>query len=779
MTPTKPRKLTPRQKASYADTGLLRLKELAQDSRLARLVAANPNASPDLLLELSHSDDKAVRKACTSNANTPVEALLKLGAQFPEQLLENPVFDLLLLAHPGLFEELPTATLNSLLKRDQVPVGLIRWAWKHRGESTLHSLLMNPNMPADVVEELCKSKDTQVRLEAQLHCTRKLPQWADKNIDESNLISKPELKSMLVIDDSAKEVRFVKSIVELTDTKTSIRCIKCLPDSAREHIGKFTSIGDILKSLASDESIHVRSSVALNKNTPPVVLIELAQDSFAEVRRAVAENKSAPSSSLCHLSKDDDKYVRFKVAKNESASPISLSSLARQSDQLAGFVARNPGTTEELLAQLAVDSSGHVRAFVATNSRIPVDIFFMLMADEDARVRRALCENPRLTPDAQLALASDQDDYVRLSLASRWSNIPLSKEVLSILARDSCRDVRFEVAREPGLPVEVEKVLCNDDDSEIREEIAKNSGSQLVLRLLSSDHDKYVRGFVASSEYTDGKTLASLAGDKEVLVRAAAAGNANTPAAALCKLSDDDTYCHESEKLVSLEVAGNTNAPGELLAILASNNDVTVRCRVASGLQVPIDVLVRLSRDPEWSVRLHSARHKMLPQKDLERLAKDNCDIVRKLACKKLLSLEAKFTNKADDLLETGRNTPCITDELTDNNSVQALVASACTGTTPSPGRRLLFTLPECPANLLAKNFRSRNWLERFAIAGNPSTPEAVLERMANEGNQLVRRAAASNLARRAASDEPQLFSEQSSPSSSKRRTGSGPRVAI
>ena len=74
------------------------------------------------------------------------------------------------------------------------------------------------------------------------------------------------------------------------------------------------------------------------------------------------------------------------------------------------------------------------------------------------------------------------------------------------------------------------------------------------------------------------------------------------------------------------------------------------------------------------------------------------------------------------------------------------LLKAACNGSAPSPGRRFLLTLPQCPANLLAKNFRSRSWLERFAIAGNPSTPEAVLERIANEGNQLVRRAARANL---------------------------------
>lgn len=758
MSPIKPRKITPRQEAASAETAAERLIQLATDLKLASLVAVHPNATPDLLLELSHSADKAVRKACTSNANTPVEALLELGSQFPEQLLENPVFDLLLLAHPGLFEELPTATLNSLLKRDQVPVELIRWAWKHRGESTIHSLLMNPNTPADVVEELCKSKDSQVRLAAQLHCARKLPQWADKNIDESNLMSRSELKGMLVIGDSAKEVKYLKSIVDLTDIKTSIRCIQCLPDSAKEHIGKFTSRGEILKSLANDESIPVRSSVATNINTPPEVLVKLAQDSITEVRRAVAKNKSAPLSSLNYLSKDDDKYIRIRVAKNESTSSVTLTTLARQSDELAECVAHNPRATEELLAQLARNSSRKVRACVATNSRIQVDTLVMLMVDEDAGVRCALCGNTQLTPEAQLALASDQDDDVRLSLASCWSNIPVSKDVLAILAGDRCIDVRFAVARTPGLPIEVEKVLCNDIDREIREKIAKTSKSLLALRLLSNDPDKYVRYFVASSEYIDGEALAALAGDKEELVRVAVAENTNTSAATLYQLADDDAYCFESGKLVSLEVASNINAPSELLAIFASYEDVTTRCRVASNPRVPIDALVKLSKDLEKSVRQISAWNEMLPQKDLERLAKDNCENVQKSAREEMLSRKKKLTNKANDLLGIGINILCNKDKLSDD--VQALVASACTGSTPSSGRRLLFTLPQCPANLLAKNFRSRSWLERFAIAGNPSTPEVVLERMANEGNQVVQRAARANLALRTAKAD-QLFAQE------------------
>jgi len=75
MSPAKPRKLTPRQEAASVDTATDRLRELAGDPKLARLVAANPSASAELLLELSRREEKAVRKACTSHANTPVKAI--------------------------------------------------------------------------------------------------------------------------------------------------------------------------------------------------------------------------------------------------------------------------------------------------------------------------------------------------------------------------------------------------------------------------------------------------------------------------------------------------------------------------------------------------------------------------------------------------------------------------------------------------------------------------------------------------------------------------------
>jgi hypothetical protein len=63
MSPTKPYALTPLQEASATDASAERLKTLAADPKLARLVAANPNASTGLWLALSLSLDKAERMA--------------------------------------------------------------------------------------------------------------------------------------------------------------------------------------------------------------------------------------------------------------------------------------------------------------------------------------------------------------------------------------------------------------------------------------------------------------------------------------------------------------------------------------------------------------------------------------------------------------------------------------------------------------------------------------------------------------------------------------------
>jgi hypothetical protein len=71
--------------AKSPDTPADRLKELAvQSAALARLVARNESAMPELLEQLSHHSDATVRKGVCAHASTPPEALGRLGGQLPQ-----------------------------------------------------------------------------------------------------------------------------------------------------------------------------------------------------------------------------------------------------------------------------------------------------------------------------------------------------------------------------------------------------------------------------------------------------------------------------------------------------------------------------------------------------------------------------------------------------------------------------------------------------------------------------------------------------------------------
>ena len=62
-----------------------------------------------------------------------------------------------------------------------------------------------------------------------------------------------------------------------------------------------------------------------------------------------------------------------------------------------------------------------------------------------------------------------------------------------------------------------------------------------------------------------------------------------------------------------------------------------------------------------------------------------------------------------------------------------------------APGNKRLFAFlcDDAPADALAKAQRSTDWLERAAIAMNPNTPPEVVQRLAKDGNAVVRSVAA------------------------------------
>ena len=90
------------------------------------MVAQNDSCPPALLRELAGNKDKLTRQAVASNPNTNKDTLLKLASEFPQEFLDNPILDLLLLENPNLLGEMPQNSLISLLKEVNVPISFFK-----------------------------------------------------------------------------------------------------------------------------------------------------------------------------------------------------------------------------------------------------------------------------------------------------------------------------------------------------------------------------------------------------------------------------------------------------------------------------------------------------------------------------------------------------------------------------------------------------------------------------------------------------------------------------
>lgn len=173
------------EEAGNEQTSGARFRELAHlDPKLAIAVAQNPHAPPDLLQALSRSDDAArtnrgeinplaattqtsaseIRSCVAANPNTPIEVLWKLGVEFPQQLLENPVLSLLLLESPNLIEEIPQQTLRRLFELETVPDYLCQQLLSHPDSILRRAIADSRDTSIKTLQHLARDSDRDIRL---------------------------------------------------------------------------------------------------------------------------------------------------------------------------------------------------------------------------------------------------------------------------------------------------------------------------------------------------------------------------------------------------------------------------------------------------------------------------------------------------------------------------------------------------------------------------------------------------------------------------------------
>jgi hypothetical protein len=126
-------------------------------------IAIDPNTNPELLRKIATVADLELRRLVASNPNTPIDVLWQLGIDFPETILNNPIFELLQLEQLHLAATIPHATLTSLLQCERVPKSFLEYAVSQQDYSLWLAVAYNPHTPRTLLENLARKSRHQDR----------------------------------------------------------------------------------------------------------------------------------------------------------------------------------------------------------------------------------------------------------------------------------------------------------------------------------------------------------------------------------------------------------------------------------------------------------------------------------------------------------------------------------------------------------------------------------------------------------------------------------------
>jgi hypothetical protein len=682
-----------------------------QGESIDRLLAKHPNVSAQLLEQLSHSSDRATRKAVTLHPNTPKDALLKLAPQFPGDFFQNPAFDWLLIEHPNLMFDIGGGVLKNVLKRAECPQSFMAWAAAHGSEQERLAVAMNPQAQADVLQAI-ERKGGKAAQAAQQHANHPLAS-AEGDLESA---FRKAVEQVIAEEFTADDLPTLAqwpalSLGERLDTKACI-------DYANHRRAPPALTVPILRALASDPVWPVRLNVARLIGTPPDILGVLADDANSTVREQVAMNPSTPAASLTKLAGDSGRDVRRAVAQN-------------------------PATPADILAELAADSDSWVRHGIADNPITPADTraatLTKLAGDSDSGVRAWVGNKPATPATVLMSLADDPDRQVRIAVAMNLSTpAAIRSAILSVLAGDSDGFVRCAVAANPATPSNVLATLANDWLSFVSSAAVENSaiGAEILCKL-GSDADSCVRAAVARNPATPVARLTELAGDSQSHVRSAVALNAAVEPNILTTLSRD------AELNVRSAVAGNPAAPVGVLTQLAADSDRDLRWALACNPATPVDIKTKLVAD----LCAYAQKEAFEPRNS-----------------EKWTSQLAKLKPKDADLIRACKDGDVL--YLPDRLAEQACRKKDLAWRVLGLSHRL------ASPDDLVKRSRSTEWVERMAVARNPNTPPNMIEALRKDPHRLVARQAEATALIKSGATERQAQLLQEMPAASTGPTG-------
>ncbi|WP_146131521.1 hypothetical protein [Merismopedia glauca] len=548
-------------------------------------LAADLTTDPEVLANLEFSPDLKVREAVASNPNTPAGVLLRLGTEFPAQLLKNPFFSLLLLENPNFLSETPDSTLASLIKQKNVSsIFLKEYVTKrlHSEREFFLELVANPDLPQDHLNILTENGIRETRQAAKLHINFACDTTINANEVSQEIMNATGLHAVLL-----KEIYPLKWLAKLkaipdfivnTWLQKDINCgkltqiimpliymsrditpaiVKKLAENPYGDVRKevadniYTPIS-VLEKLADDVNPKVRQAIAAHPNTPIPTLEKLAGDPDPEVRQAIARNPHTPQPILQKLSRDS-MFVRRGVAENPNA-PIAIFTEFARIPWLRCSILRNQNCPENIrdrlyqnLKQLPI----YERLEVAKNPLTPPHILDVLALDKSRfpetsipKISEAVAFNPNTHLHTFEKMVQDPDIYFRdLFWVGFERNPNISAEDLVRLFKDDI--FRLAAIAHPNLPQELLEHFANSQEINIQLALVKNpkTSPHVLSQILASvpTNECEIRQLIAKHPLTSRESLEQLARDKKM--HSSLLENPNLPKNLLEKLLPFEKHC--------------------------------------------------------------------------------------------------------------------------------------------------------------------------------------------------------------------------------------------
>lgn len=308
------------------------------------------------------------------------------------------------------------------------------------------------------------------------------------------------------------------------------------------------------------------------------------------------------------------------------AGPGGLASLAAHPDPMVRQVVASSwyDMPDDVRRALLTDPDGRVRAAAARGHRpVPADLHESLLRDE--ATRSAVAWYVTLTPRLAEELA-EGDEIDRCDLAQ---NPTLPPEVRDRLLRDPEPTVLATVILRQDVP-DAERRRIHAELAALPERSAESfsvgmllGGADLDRNFLGWVYDlplaerlrhldspvPAIRRAVARSDGLPADVFARLDADDEPSVRRAAAGRADTPPDVLERLvTEHGDVSHLRPMLVE-----HPNFPADGFVRLAAHPAPDRRRLALHGTELPVEVVTRLARDGDASVRAAAAAHPRLP----------------------------------------------------------------------------------------------------------------------------------------------------------------------